>query len=486
MKTFLGNKKVINAIIVILALVLLIVVIPIIAASFYSRPMADDFGYSHGVYSAVQNGGGLIDVLAASFTRVKEIYLDWQGTYAAVFFFTLQPGAFTDKTYFLTSIILLVSLISSTLFFAVSALKALGAKRESGAILALVILIIEISFVVDKYQAFFWWNGCSYYTLFYSIALVFLSLLIKMYNAEKKTVKYTCFAISIVLAALIGGGNYSTALVTSVLLFTGLVFVFVKKRKAFPLFLIVFVVLVLGFAVSMTAPGNSTRAASVSGTSALEAIVLSVMYAFVYIFKWTGLAQIAGFILIAMIALPAVNNTKFNFRYPLFVVLFSIMVFATQFTPPIYSMGYIGEGRQVNIFYYSYYLLVSFDIFYVCGWISKKGLLKNMSVNVKSKIALASLIVSGCLALGGCLIYGLNNITSIEITKALAEGIPQKYSAEYDERIASIKSGNTAISDIETIPDFFEKFCIESDSKYWVNVQMAEYFGVDEITLVSD
>lgn len=486
MKTFLGNKKVINAIIVILALVLLIIVIPIIAASFYSRPMADDFGYSHRVYNAVQNGGGLIDIFAASFTRVKEIYLDWQGTYAAVFFFTLQPGAFSDSSYFLTAIILLVSLISSTLFFCISALKALGAKRESGMIAALVILIIEISFVVDKYQAFFWWNGCSYYTLFYSIALVFLSLLIRMYNAEKNSVKYTCFAVAIVLAALIGGGNYSTALVASVLLLTGLVFVFVKKRKAFPLFLIVFVVLVLGFAVSMTAPGNSTRAASVSGTSAFEAIALSVMYAFLYIFKWTGLAQIAGFILIAMIALSAVKNTKFNFRYPLFVALFSIMVFATQFTPPIYSMGYIGEGRQVNIFYYSYYLLVSFNIFYVCGWINQKGLLKNKSEKSKNIITATSLILSGCLALGGCLIYGLSNITSIEITKALAQGTPQKYSAEYDERIASIKSGNTAITDIETVPDFFEKFCIESDSKYWVNVQMAEYFGVDEITLVSE
>ena len=122
----------------------------------------------------------------------------------------------------------------------------------------------------------------------------------------------------------------------------------------------------------------------------------------------------------------------------------------------------------------------------MCGWINQKGLLKNKSEKSKNKITAASLILSGCLALGGCLIYRLSNITSIEITKALAEGIPQKYSAEYDERIASIKSGNTAITDIETVPDFFEKFCIESDSKYWVNVQMAEYFGVDEITLASE
>ena len=57
---------------------------------------------------------------------------------------------------------------------------------------------------------------------------------------------------------------------------------------------------------------------------------------------------------------------------------------------------------------------------------------------------------------------------------------------EYLRISLKIKSGQTAITEIKTVPDFFEPFCIETDSKYWVNVQMAEYFGVDEITLVSE
>ena len=483
MKLALSDKKIVNTAVVILAAVLLISIIPIILVSFYSRPLADDFGYSHRVYNAVQNGGGLFDVISASFTRVKEIYLNWQGTYSAVFLFTLQPGAFSDKTYFLTSIVLLGSLILSTLFLGNTVIKVLGADQRYGLIGSLLILILDINFVVDKHQAFFWWNGASYYTLFYSFSLVFFSLLIKMFFTDKKKTKSLCLAFSAVLALVIGGGNYSTALMSAVLLFVGLIGVFIYKRKMIPYYLIVFGLLIAGFAISMLAPGNSTRAGSVNGTSPLEAVVLSIMYAFIYIVKWTGLVQIAVFIIIAILALASTKNIEFKFRNPLFVFLFSVLVFATQFTPPIYSMGYMGEGRQVNIYNFSYYLLISFNIIYICGWINQKEKLKSKSRTAKNKVLLGSLILSVCLAFGGCFIYGINNITSVDIFKALYEGTPQQYSREYDERIEQIKSGNTTIKDVETVPDFFDSFNIESDSKYWINVQMAEYFGVDEISL---
>ena len=483
MKLALSDKKIVNAAVVILAALLLISIIPIILVSFYSRPLADDFGYSHLVYNAVQNGGGFFDVLSAGFTRVKEIYLNWQGTYSAVFVFSLQPGAFSDKTYFLTSIVMLVSLILSTLFLGNTVIKALGADQRYGLIGSLLILILDINFVIDKHQAFFWWNGASYYTLFYSVSLVFFSLLIKMFFTDKMITLNLCFAFSALLALVIGGGNYSTALLTAVLLFIGLIGVFIYKRKRSPYYLIVFGLLIAGLAVSMLAPGNSTRADSVNGTSPLEAVVLSIMYAFIYIVKWTGLVQIAGFIIIAILALTSTKNIEFKFRNPLLVFLFSVLVFATQFTPPIYSMGYMGEGRQVNIYYFSYYLLVSFNIIYICGWFNQREKLKNKFINSKNKILLTSLIISCCLALGGCFIYSLNNITSVEVSKALYEGTPQQYSREYDERIDQIKSGNTVIKDVETVPGFFDSFQIESDSKYWINVQMAEYFGVDEISL---
>ena len=85
--------------------------------------------------------------------------------------------------------------------------------------------------------------------------------------------------------------------------------------------------------------------------------------------------------------------------------------------------------------------------------------------------------------IGGWLNYGLYNVTFVDTLLALKNGTPQSYSAEYMDRIAQIKSGNTTISDIETIPDFFSSFNIEEDSNFWINLQMSNYYDVDKIAL---
>ena len=119
METIVHNKKILNTFIVILAVGLLISIIPIVVSSVYSHPVADDFGFSEKVYRAVKDGGGFYDILSASFKQVKKTYFEWQGTYAAVFIFSLQPAAFSEKLYFLTSVVMLTSLMVSTVYFSI-------------------------------------------------------------------------------------------------------------------------------------------------------------------------------------------------------------------------------------------------------------------------------------------------------------------------------------------------------------------------------
>ena len=218
MQTKLDTKKIITIVAIFLGTGLLLSLIPIIISSFYSHPLADDFGFSEKVNHVVKNGGGLFDILSASFQQVKDTYLDWQGTYAAIFVFSLQPAAFSEHIYFLTTFVMLTALIASTLFFVNTIFNILGYDKKIGIIISFVILLLSIHFVVDKKEAFFWWNGSSYYTLFYSFSLLFFSILIKLYYAEKIIKKVIFLIISLLLAAILGGGNYSTALLTTVIL----------------------------------------------------------------------------------------------------------------------------------------------------------------------------------------------------------------------------------------------------------------------------
>lgn len=480
------SKKVINIFAILLIVGLFVSILPIIISSFYSHPLADDFGFSEKVNHVVKSGGGIIEILSAGFQQVKDTYLGWQGTYAAIFIFSMQPAAFSENLYFLTSIVMLTSLIASTIFFINTVFNALDFDKKYGLIISAVILLLSIHFVVDKNQAFFWWNGCSYYTLFYSFSLILFSLLIKIYFTDKASTKIICFIIALFLSILIGGGNYSTALLTTVILGIALVFAFKTNKKILPYYLLIFAVLLAGFIINMIAPGNSVRAAGVTGESPIKAIIHSVFYTVSYIAKWTGLAQIAGFIIIAVIAVILTKNTDFQYKYPLLVLVTSVLVFATQLTPPLYAMSSVGSGRQINIYYYSYYLFVTFNIFYFCGWINHKRIIKVKTGNIKKSYVLCGFLMLMCVFIGGCLNYGIHNITFVDTLLALKNGTPQTYSIEYMERIDEIKKGNTTISDVKTVPDFFAPFNIEEDSSFWINKQIACYYDVDKITLKKD
>ena len=483
MTDFLNKKRALNAIAILLIASLLISIVPIIVSSFYSHPIADDFGFSAKVHHVVKNNGGIFEVLSASFQQVTKTYVEWQGTYAAIFVFSLQPAAFSDNLYFITSIVMLTALIASTFYFINAIFKALNFSKQYGLIISSIILILSIHFVVDKNEAFFWWNGCSYYTFFYSLSLLLYSLLIKMYYSEKNKTNIICFIISLLLSVAIGGGNYSTALLSTVIISIAIVIAIKTKARILPIYLTIYAILLFGFIVSIVAPGNSVRAAATSGESAFEAIVHSVFHAFTYIANWTKLSQIAVFFIIAIFAMILTKNTRFQYKYPFLVFIISVLVYATQFTPPLYAMSSVGSGRQVNIYYYSYYLLLSFNIFYFCGWLNRKSIVKFYTQSIKNSYILCSCIIIICVFIGGCFNFGVQNITFVDTSLAIIKGIPQTYHSEYLDRIDNIKSGTTTIADIETVPDFFSKLNINEDSSYWINKQIAQYYNVEKISL---
>lgn len=486
MQTKLDTKKIITIVAIFLGTGLLLSLIPIIISSFYSHPLADDFGFSEKVNHVVKNGGGLFDILSASFQQVKDTYLDWQGTYAAIFVFSLQPAAFSEHIYFLTTFVMLTALIASTLFFVNTIFNILGYDKKIGIIISFVILLLSIHFVVDKKEAFFWWNGSSYYTLFYSFSLLFFSILIKLYYAEKIIKKVIFLIISLLLAAILGGGNYSTALLTTVILAFAIFLLIKHKKKISLCYVMIFLILITGFVISMIAPGNSVRAAAITGESPVKAIIHSVFYAVVYIAKWTGLAQLAGFSVIGFFAYILTKNSKYKFQYPFIVFVLSVLVFATQLTPPLYAMSSVGSGRQINIYYYSYYILMSFNIFYIIGWINQKDIVRIRAKNIQKSFSVCTLLLIIGVFLCGCLNYGLHNITFVDTLLALKNSTPQTYSAEYLDRISQIKNGDTTISDIKTVPDFFSPLCIEEDSDFWINKQIARYYDVDKVTLKTE
>ena len=104
-----SDPAVVIAVIVVAALA--VSLIPIFAGAFFSHPISDDFKYARFVHTAVEENGAT-GFLPSVFGTVADTYMNWQGTYSAAFLFALQPGGVYSGMYFLTTFIIVGSIVA--------------------------------------------------------------------------------------------------------------------------------------------------------------------------------------------------------------------------------------------------------------------------------------------------------------------------------------------------------------------------------------
>lgn len=150
--------------------------------------------------------------IQAAWAESMHIYQTWQGTYSACFLMALQPGIFGK--YWLVPIILLGSLILSTYTLGYTILRRLlHISKLEYTFISTLFVLMTVQFVWSFYDAFCWYNGAMYYTLYYSISLFLASLLIEFHLTKSIIAKIIITLVSAALAIFIAGGNFVTGLV---------------------------------------------------------------------------------------------------------------------------------------------------------------------------------------------------------------------------------------------------------------------------------
>ncbi len=487
---------------VILTAVFIISLVPLLLLSFYNHPAIDDYYYGIKTYHAASDGNPETGVLSAAIDQVKETYENWQGTYSAVFLFSLHPAIFGENLYFLSTFILLAVLIGSTFLFSYTFLyKYLQVSKKAFLIITLSVLMLSIQLVPSPLQSYFWWNGSIYYTFFYSLSLVMFSMLLIYFRSQKKVAKVFALIAAILLAAVLGGANYVTALVSCIILFFIIALLAAKKNpRAFAVGA-VFVVLLSGLVVSMIAPGNAVRAANYVHTTVKDAIIYSFGYSLRYIAEWTRLPLIVVIALLTpLIARAAENNKKFSFQYPLPFVFFSFCIFTAQFTPPVYGMGSIGGSgllsspndgalRILNIIYYSYFWLIIANVYYISGYFSHKyGVSSEKALNhlKNRKIFILACVLLVCVSFTPVLDESRDATKrggSCAFTNAvysLRSGEAKQFDKENNERHEILT--DDSIKDVEFYPFsvnpklLFYGDLTQDREFMWSNKPMREYF----------
>ncbi len=468
----------------IMIVILILSVAPLIVMGIYARPLWDDFS-STALLHQYLSEGRYISAIFSPIEYAIHMYRTWQGTYTAEIIFALQPGAWPIPVYGLTTIILIGSICMSYLYLGQSIVTVIfHSKKEYGILLVLPLLILQFQYVPFLHQAFYWFNGAMYYSFFMALLLFEIGLILnKIYQKEKNTWKSTVGIV--VLATFISGGNYSTALINCmILVMLSCHSLYTKKLSRVKKLVTVTAFAILGLILSGAAPGNSVRASISVSMSPLKAIIRSILYAGHAFVSWTGIAQIGMLFLLIPIIYVIVKDSHVQFKYPVIACVIMFGIFAAQATPTYYAMSYAGAFRQVNMYYYTYYLLITACLIYVEGFAISK--LKNKAF---SKIAEKRIFGAGVLTIViGVFIGGVHNLNFLKVSTDILSGDARQYAIEYANVINEIQSQDAIcyIEDIHQETNSLAHFDIQTGPDFWINKSLANYFGKEKIILIEN
>lgn len=169
-------------------ILLMITCLPVAYAGKFVYPQADDFSYGAYCYQAFHNGEGVFGVLAGAGRKVVESYAAWQGTFSSIFLMALQPGVWGTEFYHLVPGFLVTVLVTAILFFFYVVLHqcCLASKAEA-IFVGSTVSIWAVQMAVAKLSAFFWYNGAVHYLFAFCMLLNFVSMILYLWVAGKKT-----------------------------------------------------------------------------------------------------------------------------------------------------------------------------------------------------------------------------------------------------------------------------------------------------------
>ncbi len=413
--------------------VLFLSLIPLIWLGRYSYPTGDDFYYGAETHLVWESTHSLIQTLKAAIAGTKETYFTWQGSYSGLLLMHLAPNVFSITAYHFVPLVI-IGLLCGGIFFLLKPLlcKLLSASASEWITISSLMSFMCVQTVAYRSDSFYWYNGSMYYTGFFAVTLFFFGFILRYIQGAKKLVLLPLF----LLAIFLGGGNYVSLLPCMILLLAITGFQIARKKKKAIGLSFISLTLLISFAFSALAPGNSVRQDGMWKIPAWKAVAKSLIQGFKYTFIWARLWWLLAFILLVPVVYQIIKRCKDSgklpdsfFTHPILFTGFFYGLFASMSCPLFYTMNSIGPVRAIAIIYYAFILTSFLVASYLVGFYVQKG-----SNKLKFKAPIRYGIVA-IVSLAIILTGGLKDLTFVEASENIISGEASGYAAEYEERL---------------------------------------------------
>ena len=472
------ERKQKTALIVCAALFLLLV-LPFFLGAPAAHPATDDFTfatYTHKTWLATHS---LPHVLKDSFSYALRTWRDWQGTVTGVIIMTLNPAVFSLKLYGVHAVILLLLDIAAMFTFLGHFLKRAGLQTAMRRCLTLCLTAVSLLFLPDIVEGIYWFNGAWFYTGANAACLLLLtgidSLAVKKGGCVRLALlAFGCFAL--------GMDNFITAMMCGAsLLMLGLLRLYRGERRAAVRTLLFLLPLGLGLLLSVIAPGNSVRMATdgahESGLGWLFATILwTLRDAFFYILRFSLRTPLLAILMLLTPALCRSLPGKEGVPPVWAGGLGFYAILCAMIIPHMYSSGYAGSGRVVNM--YHDYVLTAMPLLW-CMVIRRMPASLRGRIGRGAKCCVPAALVCAALCLAG---GQLGNYA--KLVRDQLDGTQDAYIAQFQHEYALCEVGS-AEDDILLpawkVQTVTGKATVFPDASVWTNVSMADYFGVHSV-----
>lgn len=492
------NRRVSDRMLAVLCVLLLVMsLVPLYVLALYNHPFYDDFGFSIRIHHVWNETGSVLEAVKEAWQNMQDTRQTWQGNYTATFLSGIQPGVFNEGLYFLTTFILLTSLVVGySALYAAGMRKLLGVGWPAVIQMTSLLLFVMIQMTPAVDEAYFWFNGGIGYTFSYALFALSLGVCIHLWccTSVKKAVWLTLTLC--VLTVLIGGGSYSSGLF-SLLVYVCVAFLgFFRRSRWRWCYASATVLLAVGFLYSVTAPGNMVRAATLEGAGMgpVMAIAQSFYFGFGLIGDWFSLPLCVACTAGVFALIPSLLQSRYSFRYPLLVTGMCICLFCSQMTPTLFTGNYLGDGRSLNTYFFTYVTMMAFLAVYWMGWSVKRVAAHRAIDGERRGVRVGAVLVAAAVLVMGLLSYhpsgknesGLLNLASGSAFRSLITGEAAAYDKAMSARDASMNNDEETepvLQPVDEIPDAFMGDALENDNLEYVLRLYTEYYEKQRVTV---
>ena len=250
--------------------------LPIILIAPFGHATGDDLGYGAHVMQALRDGTGIAGALSNIAGEIVSKWYTWQGTWASIFLFCIEPGVFGEKFYTIVPLLAVAMFCIGTGYFLYHFLtRVMRISRSAFVTIFSLLSILTIQYMPYMRGGIFWYTSVAHYLIPYCAAMVSAVFADRfLQTGQNKYLAGMCL-----LMAYLGGASYPAIVLSLELTLLLILYAAADGRMSRRriLILLPLALMLAGFCVSAAAPGNKVRGGEGFGSRGAAGIVMVIV-----------------------------------------------------------------------------------------------------------------------------------------------------------------------------------------------------------------